>query len=350
MSETPLPQNQPMTTSAEMNRQEMTATADNRGTAKWRPETITTLSVFAISLLLLLCSRFVSPALGSWDHLNTIMMLASFLIVVAFGQGIVILTGGLDLSTPALITLGGVLTTTWIGAAEGSSAFLIPAVLLICAGIGGISGLGVVLLRIPPFIMTMATGIITASAALGYTSGTPRGAAPPLLVDLMKGEFVGLPLILVFVLLFAIAGAAVQSRTSFGRRLTAIGANPAAARVAGIPVGLSTVAAYMTSAGAAAFAGMMLVGYANGATLRMGDDYLLPSIAAVVVGGSSILGGSGSFVATIGGAILLTTLSTVIAALGIPQGWRTVIEGSIILIALLLLRENTFAWLKRRAR
>jgi ribose transport system permease protein len=91
----------------------------------------------------------------------------------------------------------------------------------------------------------------------------------------------------------------------------------------------------------------MLAGYSDGATLRMGDSYLLPSIAAVVVGGSSILGGTGSFAATVGGAVLLTTLGTVIAALGIGEGWRTVIEGAIILVALVLLRESTFAQLRR---
>lgn len=322
--------------------------ADNRRTARLRPETITAVCVFGISILLVLGSRFVSPALGSWDHVNTIILLASFLIVVAFGQGIVIMIGGLDLSVPALITLGGVLTTSWIDASSGMSLPLIPAILLICACIGGISGLGVTLLRIPPFIMTMATGIITASAALGLTSGTPRGAAPPILTDLMKASWIGIPVILLFILAFAIFGSVLQGRTSYGRRLTAIGANPVAAHVAGIAVRSSVLIAYMLSAAASGFAGMMLAGYANGATLRMGDDYLLPSIAAVVIGGSSILGGSGSFVATIGGAILLTALSTVISAVGIPQGWRTVIEGSIILIALLLLRENTFAFLRRR--
>jgi ribose transport system permease protein len=324
------------------------AAADNRHTARWRPETITVIYVFAISIVLVFCSRFVSPALGSWDHVNTILLLASFLIVVAFGQGIVILVGGLDLSIPALVTLGGVLTTSLIGSSSAMSWPLIPAILLICAGIGAISGLGVTVLRIPPFIMTMATGIVTASTALGFTSGTPRGAAPPVLIGLMKATWLGIPVILLFILAFALVASAVQGRTSFGRRLTAIGANPIAAYVAGIAVRRSIVIAYMASAAASGLAGMMLAGYANGATLRMGDDYLLPSIAAVVIGGSSILGGSGSFVATIGGAILLTTLGTVIAALGVPQGWRTVIEGSIILLALLLLRENTFAFFRRR--
>jgi ribose transport system permease protein len=94
----------------------------------------------------------------------------------------------------------------------------------------------------------------------------------------------------------------------------------------------------------------MLVGYANGATLRMGDNYMLPSIAAVVIGGSSILGGRGSFVGTVGGAVLLTTLGTVISAIGLEQGWRTVIEGGIIVAALFFLREELFARLRRPGR
>ena len=194
--------------------------------------------------------------------------------------------------------------------------------------------------------MTMATGIIVASSALGYTNGTPRGASPTFLVSLMKSAVFGVPLLLIFVVVLAIAAALVQSATAFGRKLYAIGASARAAHVAGVPVTHLTILAYMASAASAGLAGLMLAGYSDGATLRIGDSYLLPSIAAVVVGGSSILGGSGSFAATVGGALLLTTLSTVIAALGIGQGWRTVIEGSIILIALLLLRENTFAQLQ----
>lgn len=118
--------------------------------------------------------------------------------------------------------------------------------------------------------MTMATGIVTASTALGFTSGTPRGAAPVVLVDLMKANWHGVPLILVFILLFAVVGSVVQARTAYGRRLTAIGANPVAAHVAGIAVRSSIVVAYMISAAVAGLAGMMLAGYANGATLRMG--------------------------------------------------------------------------------
>lgn len=314
-------------------------------------DVINAVAVFAISIILILCSRFISPALGSWSQVLTVLTLASFLVVLSFGQGLVILVGGLDLSIPSVITLGGVLTTTWVGAGNAEmSIVLLPLILLVCALVGMVNGIGVVFLKVPPFIMTMATSIITASAALGYTSGTPRGASPEALIVLMKASFAGIPLIVWFLVLFSICGWLFQSRTAFGRRLFALGSSREAARIAGVNVGLVEILPYAISAVCAGFVGMMLVGYANGATLRMGDNYMLPSIAAVVIGGSSILGGSGSFIGTVGGAILLTTLGTVIAAVGIDQGWRTVIEGGIILCALLLLREDIFTRFRRKRR
>lgn len=326
------------------------AAVDLRRSGGIGKETVNGILVFGLSVLLILGSRFVSPALGSWSQVLTVLTLASFLIVLSFGQGLVILVGGLDLSIPALITLGGVLTTTWVGSGNPAGWYLLPTILVVCGLVGAFNGFGVTVLRIPPFIMTMATSIILASAALGYTSGTPRGASPEVLTALMKTTWLGVPAVVYFVVLFAAGGWLLQSRTVLGRRLYAVGANAEAARVAGVSVGSVTTLAYVVSAACAGFVGMMLVGYANGATLRMGDNYMLPSIAAVVIGGSSILGGSGSFIGTVGGAVLLTTLGTVIAAIGLEQGWRTVIEGGIIIAALFFLREELFARLRRPGR
>ena len=142
------------------------------------------------------------------------------------------------------------------------------------------------------------------------------------------------------------ASSSSPSWCTLGRRLYAVGNNPAAAYVAGLPTRALTISAYAVSGACAGLTGIMLAGYSNGATLRMGDDYLLPSVAAVVIGGSSILGGQGSFVGTVGGAILLTTLGTILAALGIEEGWKTIIEGGVILIALVLLREQFYEALR----
>jgi len=326
------------------------AASDERGGPRIDREAVNTLVVFGLSIVLILCSRFISPALGSWDQVLTVLTLASFLVVVSFGQGLVILIGGLDLSIPALITLGGVLTTTWIGTGDQGIWYLIPLILVICAGVGAVSGIGIIWLKIPPFIMTMATSIVVASVALGYTSGTPRGGSPTALLWMMKAWFLGVPVVIYLTLAFILFGWALQSFTAMGRRLYALGTNREAARIAGVAVNRLELAPYAISAACAGFVGMMLVGYSNGATLRMGDSYMLPSIAAVVIGGSSILGGSGTFLGTVGGAILLTTLGTVIAAIGLSEGWRTVIEGGIIVVALLVLRGELLAHFGGRLR
>ena len=319
------------------------ATSDQRGRQKLDRELVNTLVVFGLSIVLVVCSRFISPALGSWDQVLTVLILASFLIILSFGQGLVILTGGLDLSIPALITLGGVLTTTWIGSGNAGIWYMLPAILAICALVGTISGIGIVWLKVPPFIMTMATSIIVASVALGYTSGTPRGGSPSVLLWLMKEWFLGVPVVIYFTAVFILFGWFLQNFTALGRRLYALGTNRNAALIAGVNVNRLELVPYSISAACAGFVGMMLVGYSNGATLRMGDSYLLPSIAAVVVGGSSILGGSGTFIGTVRGAILLTTLGTLISAIGQSEGWRPVIEGGIIVIALLVLRGEFLA-------
>lgn len=319
---------------------------DDRERPRVASSTITTIIIFVLTAALIIASRAISPAFGSWSQVETILYLSTFLVVVSFGQGLVILVRGLDLSIASVITLGGVLTTGWLNGSNEYAWALLPAVLVICALVGTLSGIGVTVLRIPPFIMTLATGIIVYSIALGFTAGTPRGYSPPFLVDFMHARWLGVPVPILFLLVFVVAAVLVQSWSVLGRRLYAVGNNPAAAYVAGLRTRSLTIAAYAVSGACAGLTGMMLAGYSDGATLRMGDDYLLPSVAAVVIGGSSILGGHGSFIGTVGGAILLTTLGTILAALGIEEGWKTIIEGGVILTALILLREQFYEALR----
>ncbi|MCB9948127.1 MAG: ABC transporter permease [Rhodospirillaceae bacterium] len=320
--------------------------ADTRGTSRLSGETVTIGVIFALTVAMILGSRVISPAFGGWNQAETILYLASFLVFCSFGQGLVILVRGLDLSIASVITLGGVLTTTWLAGDNGDLVFILPAILVVCTLVGVASGIGVSLLKVPPFIMTMATGIIVYSLCLGVTRGTPRGYPAPVLNDVMRAELAGLPVPILVLAAFVAGGFLLQSYSTYGRRLYAVGNNPAAAHVVGLPTVRVTIGAYAISALCAGFTGIMLASYANGATLRMGDDYLLPSIAAVVVGGSSILGGKGNFLGTVGGAILLTTLATILSALGIEQGWKTIVEGGVILFALMVLREQVYEALR----
>lgn len=322
---------------------------DQRGTGRWRPssDALMVIGLFAVTVLMILGSRFISPAFGGWEQGRAILILSSFVMVIAFGQQCVILIGGLDLSVASMMTLGGVLTFGWIGASGTALIWGIPAVLLVTGLVGAVNGIGVTVLRVPPFIMTLAMGIIVYGAALGITGGTPSGQSSAFLSALFTHSVLGIPWVILLMVLCAVLGTLLQQATPFGRRLYAIGTSPQAAIVAGIPVRRLTILTYVISGAAAGLAGILMVGYGGGATLTMGDSYLLPSIAAVVVGGTSILGGRGLYLGAVGGALLLTTLSTIISSLGIAQGWRTVIYGVVILLALLLLHDELAAWTAR---
>ena len=312
------------------------AAVDTRTSSKIDSETITTVILLAATVVLILGSRLISPSLGSWGQVLTILTLGSFLLFASFGQGLVITTGGLDLSIPGTFMLGGVLSASWIGSQDLHVWFYLPVILLIGGLVGAVNGLGVSLLKVPPFIMTMGMSIIIGSIALGYTGGSTLGAAPTLLKTLMKGYTLGIPNIVLLIIVFGFGAWLLQSRTRFGRNLYAVGSSQMAARIAGIPITRTLVLVYATSGICAAFAGALLTGYSNGATLRMGDAYLLPTVAAVILGGASILGGSGSFVNTLCGVLFLSTIESVISATGLGQGWRMIISGAIILGAILI--------------
>jgi len=202
-------------------------------------------------------------------------------------------------------------------------------------GVSLINGLGIERFGIPPFIMTLASGIMTYSVMLGITQGTPSGGAPELLQAAMTHSALGVPTAASFALTFVVAGYLLQDWTVFGRRLHAIGTNRRAAYLSGEPVGAVTVFAYAISGVCGGLAGIMLAGYSGTATLTMADSYLFPSIAAVVVGGSSILGGQGNYIGTVGGVLLLSVLTTVLMVFGLDQGWRFVIQGGVIILALI---------------
>jgi len=321
-------------------------TEDTRTSQRISPTVVTVATIYGLVLVMILASRLISPSFGGLSQLETILYLSSFLVFCAFGQGLVILVRGLDLSVASVITVGGVLSASLMDGSNTGLLHVIPTILLACALIGIVNGIGVTVFNMPPFIMTMASGIIVYSLCLGFTGGTPRGFPAPAMNDFMQARVFGIPSPIWLLVVFAALGTLVQSFSSFGRKLTAVGNNPEAAYVAGLPARRLIIAVYGISAACAGFTGILLASYANGATLRMGDDYLLPSIAAVVVGGSSILGGRGTFLGTVGGAMLLTTLSTILSALGIGQGWKTIMEGGVILLALILLRNQVFDGLR----
>jgi ribose transport system permease protein len=188
--------------------------------------------------------------------------------------------------------------------------------------------------------MTLGANGIVQGAALVYSQGTPLGFGPPAVRWLTTGSLFGVTPVIWLFTLFAILGTAVLQVTSFGRRVYAVGNNPEVANLSGVNVRAILTGAYMISGVCSAIVGILLVGYNGQASLGMGDDYLLPSIAVVVAGGVVITGGKGHYLGIVGGVLLLTALQILLGGMPLPFAVRGVIQGLVVLGALTTLRED----------
>ncbi len=279
----------------------------------------------------------LSPGFAEPGHLLLILNLAAFLGLVAAGQTLVILAAGIDLSVSAVITLAGVVSATIMNGANDQLLVGILISLGLGLGIGALNGLGVAFLGIHPLVMTLGMTSVAQGAALLYTNGSPKGSAAPFLSELATGRFLGVfPYVLVVWVVVAAAIVLLLHRSVWGRWLYAIGNSPKAAVYSGVRVPWVLVSIYLVSGGLAALTGILLTGYTKTSYLTIGDPYQLNSIAAVVIGGSSILGGSGSYVGTIGGAIIMVLVQSLLPILSIPEAGRRIISGLIILLLLLI--------------
>ncbi|WP_421415371.1 ABC transporter permease [Agrobacterium tumefaciens] len=293
-------------------------------------------------VIVLIATQFVlGSVFGNWNYWNSLLVLSAFLAILALGQGSVILTGGLDLSVPWMIGLCGVLLA---GAVQGSDMALIyavPMVILMAAVFGFLNGFGVVVLGLSPILVTLAMNGILQGIALLYSNGTPSGFASPGLRWFMTGHLFGTSPVIYALVLFVTGGVLLLGRTTFGRCVYAIGNSVDAARLSGVRTGRVIILVYMLSAVCAGVVGVLLTGFSGQASLGMGDDYLLPSIAVVVVGGALITGGRGHYLGMVGGALLLTALQTLLAGTSLPYAFRAIIFGCVVLAAVVALRERS---------
>lgn len=277
------------------------------------------------------------------SYWNSLIVLASFLAVLALGQGAVILTGGLDLSVPWTIGLCGVLLGTLVRGSDELALIMVPAVLAVGALVGLFNGLGIVTFGLPPIVVTLAANGILQGIALLVSGGTPDGFASPSLRWLMTGHLGPVTPVVWFIAGFVAFGTLLLGGTPFGRRVYAIGNSPRVARLSGVNVGRVTILVYVLSGLCAALVGILLDGFSGQASLGMGDDYLLPSIAVVVVGGTLITGGRGHYLGMVGGVLLLTALQTLLAGTNLPPALRDIIYGLVVLASVVALRERSAA-------
>ena len=286
------------------------------------------LGVYAVSCIL-------QPNYLSAKYLVDTLVMASILGILALGQTFVILTGGIDLSIIWTMNLAAVIVCMFQYSGR-NPVLAVLAALTVSAAIGIFNGIGVAFLEIPPMVMTLATQSIVYSITMVYTDGNARGQSPEWLRWLSTGYTVGLRNVLIFWLLIAVLAAFVLSRTAFGRRLYAVGNSVSVSYLSGINVKGMLIAVYAISGITAMISGLVFTGYLGYSYLSMGENYELPSIAAVVVGGTSILGGKGSYTGTVAGAIMLYLVTSMLNNMQMEASGKKMIYGLIILIVLLV--------------
>ena len=203
--------------------------------------------------------------------------------------------------------------------------------------LGLLNGIGVAYLRIPSMIITLAVNAVAQGLMVAYTGGfSPQDSASAAMRFIATGSLFGIPHGLIVWAVIGAGAVFLLNRTTFGRAIYAIGNRERAAFLSGVDTQRVVMIAFAISGGLSAFGGELLAGYASKAAQAMGDAYLLPSIAAVVLGGTSILGGRGSYLGTVAGVILITLLQSILSVMQMPEAGRQVIYGGVIIAMLLL--------------
>jgi ribose transport system permease protein len=261
---------------------------------------------------------------------NTFLFAAP-LAIMAAGQTMVMLTGGIDLSVASVATGSAYLLAT---NASSGNVIAIGLGLLLGVGVGIVNGVGVALLGVQPLVMTLGAGLMTSGVMIVYgqrmMASTPH--VPAIIQTLGAGKIFGLVPVDLF--LWIAIGALMLfglHRTGFGRLIYAVGDNREACHLAGIRVWRVLFAGYLLCAILAAITGLVLVGGTNAADLSLADGFLLPSVAAVVIGGTSIFGGRGGYAGTIIGALILTVLTGLLTLLDVSEPIKQILYGAIIL-------------------
>lgn len=301
-----------------------------RAARLFRDQPVLALAVLLVLLVGLL--EVLRPGIVNERWIANTVKFAIPLAMLAACQTLTMLTGGIDLSAGTAATVSAFVVATQtpiLGPGPAMLAALLPALL-----IGLANGAGVGLARVHPLIMTLATGLVATGCLQVYQRFViaTGSVVPPALEWLGTGRTAGLPnALLLFVPLAALLLWG-QRRSGFGRLLYAVGANEGAARLSGVRTWQVHLALYALSGLLAGLTGLLYVGLIKAPSLSLAEPLLLPSVAAAVIGGTSIFGGRGGYGGTILGALILTVLGTLLTLLQMPEGARRVLFGLIILL------------------
>jgi ribose transport system permease protein len=289
--------------------------------------------LMGLIIIFFIVGDLISPGFASFSHIGAILRTSSFLGIVSIGQTLTVLSAGIDLSVGPLVTMGNVFSCMLINGANANTVWAIAVVILIGAVFGALNGLGVAYLKISPLVMTLAVGSLVTGITLIISHGAPKGLASPILRFIGVGSvFGGIPIIVVVWMILGALIILLQRSTVFGRKIYYIGANPRTSYYSGIRVNTVLTLVYALSGGAATLTGVLMAGYTHTAYLGIGNEYILWSITAVVIGGTALTGGKGGYGGTIAGAILLVLIESLLTVVKMPEAGRKIATGVLILI------------------
>lgn len=267
-------------------------------------------------------------------NLSTLSRSISFTTIVAFGQTLVLLTGGIDLSVAGIAGMSGILAA-WLMVNTGINPYIcILLIIALAFGCGCLNGILVAKVKMVPFIVTLATGSIFTGVIYVVTKGSPIMGIPESATVLGQGMLGPIPFPTIFMILFGLIGIYMLKYTPFGRYIYAVGGNMHAARIAGVKVNQVTVLVYGLSAAMAAIAGILITCRLGTAQPSVGASWVMPSVTAACIGGTSLAGGRGGIIGAIVGGIFMGVVSNAIVILAISPYWEQVITGIVILAAI----------------
>ncbi len=289
--------------------------------------------MYLILVVFLIAAGIISPIFYRPQNIFNVLQQASALGIVSVGQTLVILSGGIDLSVASIVATSCVFAAALMA---GKNTLVLP-VALFCLAIGALAGLlnGLIVTKrnAPPFIVTLGTALIFQGIRFVYTKGAPFGSIPSWLRFLGRGGISFVPVSVIVFLALALGAELMLRRSAYGRKIYAIGDNRVAALYSGIDVPKITMSVYILSGLTAAFGGLVLAGYLGFGDNWAGKGYELDSIAAVVVGGTSLAGGEGSVGGTIVGVLLITILFNIVLLAGLPYQFQQIVKGLVIAAA-----------------
>lgn len=288
-----------------------------------------------ISLFLFALNIGINPASLNVNTFGSIIALTLLLAMASAGQTFIIISGGIDLSVGAVMSMAAILTVNIMSGESGHMLEVIAQVIPMALIVGLINGVGVVKLKLPAMVITLCVSNIVTRLQYVYTAGLPAGMASEFFTKTLQYRFFGvIPGMTFYALVLFALVLFLLNRSRFGQQLFLTGNNPKAAYLSGIKSDSVLILAYVVGSFLAGIAGIIGAGYMKYVICQALDSYTMMSIVAVVVGGTLLVGGKGSYLGTAAGALMIVVLGNALAVLNFSESMRSVIMGVVLILLL----------------